>query len=256
MKRVIFVGGANHSSSTMIGAILGASMTHPFESFHVGEIKSFFDPRSPKYGQPKAVLESAFGDFWSSVDYKVGYDNAYDELFKKSAETDVLVDSSKTWRCLQRQVTKSDSSAWRLTCLISYRRFEKIWKSDERRGVPLDKRLNNLKQYERLLSVIDEHHVSYKVFDLGEFLKSPKLYAKKVCEVLGVSYFDGKEEYWRYPDAHLYGAATQRRHFRNPSEAGFLVNSRPDLSESQGSQLWQEDEGLVAVEARLISESI
>ena len=47
------------------------------------KIKYFFDVGPLRCRQFKALIESAFGVIWSSVDYKFLYDNAYEELFKK-----------------------------------------------------------------------------------------------------------------------------------------------------------------------------
>lgn len=255
MKKIVFIGGANHSGSTMIGAVLGAWST-PFKYFHAGEISSFFNNNSPKYGQAKAALNAPYGSFWKSVNYTVGYRNAYSELFSLLPEMEVLIDSSKTSSNLICQLDSSCVDIQSVICLVTFRQFNKIWESDEKREVPPSRRVKNLQHYQKLLSAIDDYGLPYYVLDIDKFLLNPRSYTEKICSLLGIPYFDGKEKYWLYPDAHLYGAITQRKHFRNPERAGFLVRSKSVSKDSRSFYPWENDRVLVETESRLIREAI
>ncbi|MFW6046298.1 MAG: hypothetical protein ACOCP4_00645 [Candidatus Woesearchaeota archaeon] len=59
MDKIIFIMGADHSGSTMVGCILGANK-NPLKYFHTGELYAFFDPNKKIFGKTRGVKNLPF----------------------------------------------------------------------------------------------------------------------------------------------------------------------------------------------------
>lgn len=251
-KRVIYICGADHSGSTLIGCALGAEpeADTPPGVFHIGECHAFFDPANPKFGK----VPSARGDetsFWSNVDKSVGPENAYREIFQKSGAP-VLVDSSKklAWAKIQAEACKRDGIGF--SVVVTYRPFVDIVDSLLRRDLDLERAMRRIAYYRSCLRFI--RHAKPDIVagvDAALFCRQPAQQLKTLCEAIGIAYFPGKERYWNFKHTYLYGAALQRQHLRNPKKAGYEVRERsPDFDLAKVQQALQE-KGLSELEEKL-----
>lgn len=222
-NRVIFIAGANFSGSTLLGCILGSHPQSPYSIFHVGEVYAFFTPQHSKYGKANAAIQSG-GAIWKEVDYSVGVENAYSEIFIKS-ESNVIIDSSKNINWLQSQYNSCNRNSWPFHILVSYRPFDGIWNSGKNRGLEIKRNLSNIMYYHRLFSEIQNMKVKIGVVNIPALIKYPQEITQKICTAVDLQYFDGKEKYWNFNHYHLYGSSNQRKQIKDPQNANFYQSS-------------------------------
>jgi hypothetical protein len=222
-KRVIFIAGSSHSGSTLLGCILGSHPENPFNYFHVGEVHAFFSPTHEKYGKPYGAIQAG-GTIWKDIDYTKGYSGAYRELFHKS-EADVIIDSSKNLNWLRLQYSICKKEGWDFQLIVSYRTFDGIWNSSEKRNNPVSWIISNLMYYHHLLSVIKDVGLNIDVLDLTLLINNPSEMVQKLCHKTNIPYFFGKELYWRFNHYYVYGAAAQRKHLAEPAKAAYYRSS-------------------------------
>lgn len=220
-KKIIFIAGADHSGSTLVGAILGASRTQ-FEYFHVGEVHAFFRKDNVRYGQAKAANKSPGGEIWGQIDHTVGYENAYSEIFKKT-KSEIIIDSSKTPRNLRVCIASCVENTFPMHVVIIFRPLAKIWHSDLNRSRAEEKIIQNIKRYTRLKKMVIDQGIPHSILNMESLILDPAGITKVLCRETGVPYFDGKENYWNFPSCHLYGSRTQRRHLKKPQTAGYDI---------------------------------
>jgi hypothetical protein len=228
-RRIIYIAGANHSGSTLAGCILGAHPA-PFTYFHVGEIHAYFRRTRRAYlifrrtiksfGDPKAARKANGGEIWDAIDPEVGYQNAYREIFEKSG-AEIIIDSSKKPHHFRTAARACKKNRWPLHVVITFRPFAKIWQSDLNRENLKLSIIKNIHNYVELKEKIIDSHYPWTILNVEQLILNPPDMTRALCDAVGVPYFEGKERYWNYPGCHLYGSLTQRRHMKNPKNAGY-----------------------------------
>jgi hypothetical protein len=222
-KKIIFITGASHSGSTLVGCILGAQESTPFTYFHIGEVHAFFDKKHKNFGNPRAAGKTGLGRIWSEIDYHLGYDQAHMQIFNKAGSR-VIIDSSKSMKRFEMVRAVSEKNNWSLFTVIAYRPFAKIWESDARRQVREARIKKNINTYRSVKKQIIEAGFDYAIVDIEQLILSPGQITRSLCHAAGIPYFEGKENYWHFPSCHLYGSATQRRHLNRPEQAGYDIS--------------------------------
>jgi hypothetical protein len=231
-KKIVFITGASHSGSTLVGCILGACEKAPFTYFHIGEAHAFFDKKHKNYGNPRAAGKTETGYIWGDINCQVGYDQAHREIFDK-AGSHVIIDSSKAMKNFEVIQAASDKNNWALFTVITYRPFVKIWYSDVKRHIKEARRKKNINTYRSIKKQIIDSGFDYAIINIEQLILSPRKMTLLLCGAAGIPYFDGKENYWDRPSCHLYGSPTQRRHLNKPDQAGYDVDkvvANPDIS--------------------------
>lgn len=244
-KKIIFVAGADHSGSTLIGAILGATRTQG-EYFHGGEVHAFFKKENSRYGQAKAASKSPGGDIWGHIDHTVGYENAYQEIFEKT-NSKIIIDSSKTPMNLKVCLDSCNANAYHIHVVITFRPFAKIWCSDLNRNKKEQKIVQNIMRYQRLKKMVIDQGLPYSILNMESLILNPKELTKALCRETAIPYFEGKEDYWNFPSCHLYGSKTQRKHLKEPKTAGY--NIQKVLTPAQTTPSFLVQKNIRAIEA-------
>ena len=252
MKRIIFVGGANHSGSTMIGCILGSNETSPYEHYHIGEAHAYFNEEHKFYGDYSSAVDQSetYGKIWETIDPAQGYETVYPQLFKHP-ELDTIIDSSKTPKNLSDQLpTIKAHKDYDFSLLLSYRPFAKIWRSDAGRDIRDKAILKRLGYYDKLIKMAKKNGMPFYIIDTDKFLYNPRKSTKKLCKVLDIPYFKRKEKYWLHTHSYLYGGRTQRKHIRkregsfNPSEPAPKVEQLESDEALSAMDKWLEENAL------------
>lgn len=253
--KVIYICGANHSGSTLMGSVLGSDPDGPFKNFHVGELHAFFIENGKLYGDPRHAARDECLQVWGQIDPKVTYENAYQEIARYAPNLEVIIDSSKRAKDLERHLVKPkpiDKSL--LHCVVTYRPFEKIWQSDADRNNAEKIRIRNLQGYEKLYQLIDDNQLKYTVINMDDLVINPAKLTKTICDQVGIQYFEGKENYWNFPHCHLYGATTQKKHLVD--KIGGVYNKEKALAKVSIQHEFFDRYETKKLEERLQSESI
>lgn len=218
-KKIIFIAGADHSGSTLTGAILGADEIL-YRYFHVGEVYAFFCENKKQFGKVMAARRKAGGRIWDKIDHTVGYENAYREIFDKT-NAKVIIDSSKTPENFEICKKACAENQYSIHVVLTFRPFAKIWSSDSKRDKEEKQIIRNINRYFNFKKMVIEQGFEYSIINIENLIMNPSGVTRALCNAVGIPYFKGKENYWNYPGCHLYGSQTQRRHFNKPETAGF-----------------------------------
>jgi hypothetical protein len=230
-KRVIYIAGADHSGSTLIGCLLGSN-TSPFEYFHVGEIHAYFSKKHRLYGDLRHAQNKLCGQIWYNINPEVGYENAYEEIFRRT-QSNVIIDSSKTHRNFDIIKSACLKKNYSLEIIVSFRPLAKIFKSDLNRNKKEENIKRNISSYLNIRNKIIDQKYQCTIVNVEQIILNPGDMTKRLCEKVDIPYFEGKENYWNYPSCHLYGSRTQRQHLKNPKLAKYdkdKVMSIPEIN--------------------------
>lgn len=222
-KRVVFVAGGNHTGSTLVGCVLGANEKSAFEHFHVGEAHAFFKHDNARFGDPRRAAQMGDGAVWHKISHTVGYKKAYSEIFSKIPSMRTLIDSSKTASNLKSQLLELPKNRYEFQCVLTFKSFDKMWLSGKVRNKPRNAIRDWILDYEKILRLLRDHNVPFTVVKVTDFIGAPSEQTKLLCKFCSIPYFPKKEEYWKWPFAHLYGAGTQRKHFLDPATGGYDI---------------------------------
>jgi hypothetical protein len=250
--KIIFIAGADHSGSTLAGAILGADKK-PYRHFHIGEAHAFFCKGNKRFGNPKAARKMTGGEIWDEIDPMVGYENAYEEIFNKT-KAEMIIDSSKTPRNLSIFKTACVEKQYSIHVVVTFRPFAKIWNSDLKRNKNEKKIIQNINRYFRYKKMVMDQGLEYSIINMENLILDPPGITSALCSATGVPYFKGKENYWQFPGCHLYGSHTQRRHFSKPQTAGF--DARKVLKMPSISASFLQEKSVRSIEEFLMSNSL
>ena len=201
-KRAILVSGANHSGSTLLGAMIGASPNwsdHP----HVGEAHAFFDKNHELFGVTRCATDHEDCEHWSKV--KKLAPTPFRQMLRKF-DTDTIVDSSKLKSWFDLVPTDFETHhvlIWR--CPMS------LQSSFRKR---LDATHANIRTNSEL-KVTREFCKAYSgkfvATSLEALTADPESVLEQICEAVDIPFFPGKSRFWEYENHHFGGARMVRK---------------------------------------------
>ena len=211
-KKVIFVLSTSWGGSTFLDLMLGNGK----DCFSCGELINLFRNKgrmvcSTCYGPPRSKTNPygphpIYCDIWKKV-YRDGRKRIYDTLFSILPNVDVIVDSSKGDHWFREQ-KRNIGGRFQVLPVLIYKHplnfaYSAIQKYSRTRDWMWEWRECNSKFLPHNPIV-----VSYK--DLCE---NPSYTLKKLCEKLGIEYFEGKELFWNRSSHHMVnGSWTAKLH--------------------------------------------
>ncbi len=210
--QLILVCGAARSGTTMLDLMLG----NADNAFSCGEIYALFRPFRRHHFDPVCTCGERDCAAWREL-RKVPETDFHKAVLAQPG-IDYAVDSSKDLRWVL------DSNEWAAGHGIRVRNVL-IWKdpidlahSHWKRGRPIDYfRKQFLDYYERFLDLgLPFVAVSYQ-----QLVNEPEHVLGHLCRVLGVDYFQGKQEFWNKHHHHFFGSAgTARQVGEGQSQVG------------------------------------
>ena len=195
IQKVIFVGGTSFSGSTMLDMILA---NDPL-GFSCGEVVNLFYPIKPHHINPWCGCGDPACDVWSQV-RDAGVDNLYTKLSELFPDVSFVVDSSKNPCWISRQERLARSQGLDIEHVL-------IWKSPTGLARSFEKR-GRLPKFE---SAYVNYHRRYNGRVAGwtgvqyeKLIQGPAILAQ-LCGRLGISMFDGKQDFWTKRHHTLFG---------------------------------------------------
>lgn len=198
MKKVIFVGSASRAGSTLLGFML-ANQEHAIAT---GDIWAMFWPHRDDHHRTNCMCEGDNCTVWREA--KAGGEQKfYSTLFQTIPNLELIVDTSKwlPWFEAQRDYLTKYPNIEQQEILIfkdPYEQAHSVWKRD-----------NDYKHsmyhcgYKDYLNSF-EQPIVVEYSDLAEY---PEETLKKLCDKLGLEYYEGKSRYWENTDWHLWGGS-------------------------------------------------
>lgn len=212
MKKVIFIGGSSYSGTTMLDMIL----SNDPEGFSCGEIHALFYPYRKHHKKPTCGCGDSNCMIWENIK-KQGVKNCYRAIFQLFPQITFIIDSSKNPLWIKYQMKQLQQQN------ISYKNIL-IWKH------PLDiaashYKRNQIDKWEQ--SWKNYHHLYFHLIQSFELIAykdiiQSKMSLKKVCDILGIPFFEDKSRYWEKTQHTLFGNRTAKIHLWNQESSVFL----------------------------------
>ena len=244
-RKVIFICGADHSGSTLIGCALASAPGDGREVFHVGECHAFFDTAHPKFAKvpPNSTI-------WPNIDPNVPASGVYAEIFRKS-DARIVIDSSKKLKWALAQAKACRREGIEFSVLVTIRPFVELVYSLTKRDVEITQAIKRIRYYQACLRFIDRGKPSsVYAIDTKTFCEAPAIQLEALCQRVGIPYFAGKEMYWNFDHQHLFGASVQRRQIHAKAGA-YEVRQIPDGYVTRQLQRRMRVSGLLDLEERV-----
>jgi len=211
VRKVIFVGSASFSGSTVLDMCLGNDPA----GFSVGELSYYLNPVKPNYRHAKCGCGDLQCDIWPRI-RQGGAERAYESIFAAFPEVNFIVDSSKDPFWIDRQTRYLARKGIETRRIVIWKTPLEIASSYRKRGrfEDWERAWTN---YHRIFSSLfsEWRAIPYSVFanDINGL--------RRVCEYLAIPYFAGKERYWEKTHHLLFGNNTARVHLYEDGSPGF-----------------------------------
>ena len=224
MRKVIFVGSAPFSGSTLLAMILG----NDARGFTCGEAQNFLLPTK----QFHPTLDCGCGDqecgLWPRL-RKLGPEKLYETVFRTFPHTEFIVDSSKNpfWIQAQSEYLKKRGIETRNIL---------IWKSPLEIAHSFQKR-GRYQEWER--SWVNYHRLYFAIIRDWRAIHYKDLVSDNaklgaVCQYLDIPYFPQKDHYWEkihHVIGGNYSAKIHLHHEGSPDFADAIKRDRSIIAE-------------------------
>jgi len=220
MRKVIFVGSAPFSGSTLLAMIVG----NDARGFTCGEAQNFLLPTKKFH----PTLVCGCGDrecgLWQQL-RKSGPEKLYETVFRTYPQTDFIVDSSKNpfWIHAQSKFLKKIGIETRNIL---------IWKSPLEIAHSFQKR-GRYQQWER--SWVNYHRLYFSIIRDWRAIRYKDLASDngklgEVCKYLEIPYFPKKDHYWEKIHHVIGGNYSAKIHLHHEGSPDFAYAIKQDRS--------------------------
>jgi len=208
--KLINICGTARSGSTMVDLMLGNDP----RAFSLGEVHAWFRP---------------FRTHHFDIICSCGQNNCpweklktlkEDEFYQRSFEildVDILVDSSKNLTWVIDNNIQARKDGFDVSNVLLYKEPVSFFYSYWKRGVPIYKALKGVfvKYYKRFF----QRNLPFIALDYNKLVADPASILEKMCQLLGISYFEGKERFWKKGHHHLFGSRGTRKQVESANSA-------------------------------------
>lgn len=197
IKKIIRVAGTSHSGSTMLDLML----SNAYNAFSCGEINALFRPYRMHHYDPICGCLNPNCTIWKEVKSE-GEKNTWNTLFRLFPKIDIFVDSSKdpVWLIDQKKYDKWHKA--NVKNVLIWKTPEEYAYSRYKRGLIKNWKKSYINYHLKYFTIADDW-ISIKYSDLA---KNPPRKLKRLCDVLGLEYWPGKEKYWDKEHHTLFGS--------------------------------------------------
>jgi len=223
MKKIIFILGGARTGTTMLDAILGNAP----DAFSCGEMYAWFRPWHKKHYSIDCACGNSDCPIWTKLK-KFSEKEIYDAIFKELG-VNYIVDSSANlaWVIdhnlrLAGQYEIINLVIWKdpITLYYSY------WKRDIQKITGRHSFSSNFKKYygNIIKSGLPFYSIKYE-----DFVNDTSKALKKLCKVIDMPYFDGKERFWEKEHHFLYGSYGVKKQIQDKNSAIIKDEPKPEM---------------------------
>jgi hypothetical protein len=202
-KKVIFVAGSSYSGSTLFDMLLSSAE----DGFSAGEVCALFYPYRGHHLNPSCGCGNEKCTLWPEVK-RNGKGNIYRAIFSRYPEVSYIVDSSKNPLWIKDQASRIVHHDMEVHHLI-------IWKTPFEFALSRHKR-RRLRGWKRAWKNYHQLYVSlindWNAVKYSDIALNSVSTLKGVCSHVGIEYFEGKEQYWKYKHHTLFGNTRAKIH--------------------------------------------
>lgn len=202
MKKVIFVGGTSYSGSTFFDMTLANDPA----GFSCGEVYAIFYPFRKHHIQ--------FEKFGNDIDWKKikedGPSNLYNNLFKRFPDIEYIIDSSKHPVWISERTNELTQSGIDVKHVLIWKTPAEFYHSRFKRGRGIRWKREWLGYHRHYMGLVQ----NWRAVRYSDFAQN-KGSLIKLCEILGIDYFEGKEQYWNKKHHTLFGNWSAKIHLHD-----------------------------------------
>lgn len=211
-KTIIFIGGSSYSGSTILDMMLGSGN----DGFSIGEVYALFNPYRKHHIKPACGCGNRHCVLWDKIK-KMGSKNLYIEIFKSYPEVNFIVDSSKNPFWIKEQSINAKDQGFKIKNILIWKHPKAFAVSQLKRGNIRNWERDWINYYRLYLALVDK----FICVNYEELVKDPKKIIEKLCKIIGLKYFDGKEFYWNFEHHTLFGNNSAKIHLYNQESTEF-----------------------------------
>jgi len=218
VKKLINICGTARCGSTMVDLILG----NDDRGFSLGEVHAWFRPFRTHHFKMKCSCKGSNCPWDRLIKFKEEdfYRNAFNIL-----DVDFLIDSSKNLSWVIDNNISAQRNGIQVYNLLLFKEpisfFHSFWK----RGFSINKvRKNNyIKYYNQCF----KSGLPLIAINYNKFTANPRIALIKLCDLLGIPYFEGKENFWEKQHHHLFGSMGIRKQVEKENSTIIAKESFP-----------------------------
>jgi hypothetical protein len=219
VKKVIFIGSAPRSGSTILDMMLGNGEG----CFSLSEVNAFYRPYRKHHWNsicPCGNVACKIRKGFENISEKDLYDYVFDELGMHTA-----IDSSKdlSW-IIDQNMRLADRPDIRVYNILIFKQPVSLAYSFYKRGYSLDKYKKHFNYYAKFLQT----GMPFISVEYSALAQDPAGLLKRICEYIEIPYFEGKEEYWNKEMHHFFGSGSVIRTYNSENPQ---IKSREQFSE-------------------------
>ena len=218
MKTVINILASPRSGSTLLDAMLGNAS----DAFSLGEVVFWFRPTRKHNFFIDCTCGSSPCPVWEKI--KDVDENSFHEAVFHEFPVNFAIDSSKNLNWL------IDMSKWvpdyiRIINLALWKDPVDLAFSHWKRGDNLKKHYNYFKRY---YSRVIKTNIPFVSIRYKDFVQSPREKLQKICRLISMPYFEGKENFWVKGHHILFGSHGVRQQIRAKKSLIYKKEIWPD----------------------------
>ena len=129
----------------------------------------------------------------------------------------ILVDSSKNLTWVIDNNIRAKKDGFDVSNILLYKEPVSFFYSYWKRGFPIHKARHDIfvKYYKRFFQA----NLPFIALDYNKLVADPASILENLCQLLGISYFEGKERFWEKEHHHLFGSLGVRKQVESQSSA-------------------------------------
>ena len=210
MKKLINIYGTARCGSTMLDLILGNDP----KGFSLGEVVNWFQPWRTHHFDIKCGCGVYPCPVWEKIK-NIKEKNFHEKAFE-ILDVDFLIDSSKNlpW-IIDNNMRGYKSNTYNTLNILLYKNPVSLYYSHWKRG---DKKITALFNAYNDYLFFFKSNLHYVSVDYDSLISEPDETLKKLCNIIGIPYFDGKTFFWKKTHHHLFGSfGTRKQLFQSDS---------------------------------------
>ena len=203
MKNIVQVFGSGRTGTTMTHLMLGNAS----DAFSCGEIYSFFRPWRSHHYKPECACKRGYSEcFWRKLDNI--HPRGFHKKLTEEAGGQWVIDESKNLRWIVDSQQWAQKNNMNIFNILMYKKPINLMHSFWKRGRPLNQVTKvYINYYECFLKL----NIPFVSINLEELTNNPKEQLMRICDVIGMEYFEGKERFWEKQHCHLFGSLGVRK---------------------------------------------
>lgn len=198
-RKIVFICCPSRSGSTIVDLMLGNDPN----IFSTGEVYCLFYTYK-KHHAKFLQDQKKHNSFWSRIDAN-DVENIHFQIMNES-QCPVIIDSSKELGWFFQVYNNCIKNNIDVEVILVFKPFIRLYHSFKKRGLSDDKIQKQVQYYKEFLKL----QIPYIPANLSDLTNGTEDALRRLCQLLEVPFFEGKQNFWVKNHLHLFGSQTTR----------------------------------------------